>query len=421
MILPNLSEAYFYAYEVQAAGLEAVERAIKYFKVVLEHGPQDRRWSTRYKIGQCYSALYSKLKIPADLDAAIDHLTGSLEGELERDERQGSLMELSKVLSKKYDMTRDKVLLDAAIHWSRIAVQENQGEPSILRNLANLRYWTYKDLKDPTALDEAIDIYEVIWALYQSKPGRSMATFYYSFGTALMRRYDGMEARRQGNLQDIERAVDLMQLAVSNASRDVLEEYQHRLKGAIARRDKALGNATSSPPGTMRSSNTVNFPSTPISPTSISFADQTFEFPPKSGVPKRAPIPSLSSHAEPPPATPVATSNHRMSRSSERPAPSRASQVPSEAPSEATIIPIRRGQTAPSLLSESMSFMTVPAVQDLPSMDAPHRPRVLRRQTRSIPTVPLAKTPPATKLSPIPEKSRINFLSFAKLRGSKAV
>jgi hypothetical protein len=395
--------------------LEAVERSIKYFKVVLEHGPPEKQWSTRYKIGQCYSALYTKLRIPVDLDAAIDNLTKSMEGELEREERQGALMELSKMLAKKYDISRDKELLDAAIHWSRIAVQENQGEPWILRNLANLLYWMYKDLKDPAALDESINFYEVIWTLYQTKPGRSMTTFYYSFGTALMRRYDGQEARRPGNLQEIERAVDLMQLAVSQATPQFLDEYQHRLKGAITRRDRAMGNATSSPPGTMRSSNTLNFPSSPISPTAVSFAEQNTEFPPKSSVPRRAPIPSLSSHAEP--TAPIASATHRTSRPSESQQSSRISQ----APSEATITPIRRGQPAPSLLSESMSVMTVPAVQDLPSMDAHSaRPRVLRRQTRSIPTVPFAKTPPPTKLSPIPEKSRINFLSFARLRGPKA-
>lgn len=392
-----------------------MERSIKYFKIVLEHGAPEKQWSTRYKIGQCYSALYTKLRTPVDLDAAIDSLTKSMEGALEREERQGALMELSKTLAKKYDMSRDKALLDGAIHWSRIAVQENQGEPWILRNLANLLYWMYKDLKDPAALDEAIDIYEVIWALYQTKPGRSMATFYYSFGTALMRRYDGQEARRQGHLQDIERAVDLMQLAVSEANPQFLDEYKHRLRGAITRRDRAMGNATSSPPGTMRSANTLNFPSSPNSPTAVSFAEQNMEFPPKSGVPKRAPIPSLSSHAEP--TAPIASATHRTSRLSESQHSSRNSQ----APSEATIIPIRRGQTAPSLLSESMSVMTVPAVQDLPSMDAHSaRPRVLRRQTRSIPPVPLSKTPPPTKLSPIPEKSRINFLSFARLRGPKA-
>jgi hypothetical protein len=344
-----------------------------------------------------------------DLDAAIGSLTKSMEGELEREERQGALMELSKTLAKKYEISRDKAFLDAAIHWSRIAVQENQGEPWILRNLANLLYWMYKDLKNPASLDEAIEIYEVIWALYQTKPGRSMATFYYSFGTALMRRYDGQEVRRQDHLQDIQRAVDLMQLAVSEATPQFLDEYKHRLGGAITRRDRAMGNVTSSPPGTMRSSNTLNFPSSPISPTGVSFAEQSMEFPPKSGLPKRAPIPSLSSHAEP--TAPIAT--HRISRPSESQHSSRISQ----APSEATIIPIRRGQTAPSLLSESMSVMTVPAVQDLPSMA---RPRVLRRQTRSIPTVPLSKTPPPTKLSPIPEKSRINFLSFGRLRGPKA-
>lgn len=414
--MTNLGEALFYAYEVGVAGVEAVDRAIKHFVVVHAHCEEKKRASTRYKIGQCYSALYIRLKDIKDLDAAIDNFRASIEGELDREERQSALMELSRTLAKKYDASRERVDLEEAIKFARMTVQENQGEPWILRNLANLLYWMFKDLKDSQALDEAIEYYELVWALYQAKPGRSMATFYYSFGTALIRRYDAVtDGRRSGTLQDIERAVDLLQLAVNNATSECLEDYRHRLKGATARRDKAASNPqTQSPPSTMRSSNTIGFPSSPNSPVAVSFAEQQFDLPKRSSTLRRAPIPSLSSQPEALPTIPFSTD--RRSRASD----SQSTVRNSQAPSESTITPLRRGQTAPSLLSESMSIMTVPAVQNLPSMDQ-QRPRVLRRhappRSGSIPVLPMDKPPIPTKVVSLsPEKPRRDFLSFARLR-----
>lgn len=277
----------------------------------------------------------------------------------------------------------------------------------------------FKDLKDSQALDEAIEYYELVWALYQAKPGRSMATFYYSFGTALIRRYDAAtDGKRTGKLQDIERAVDLLQLAVGSATPDCLDDYQHRLKGAISRRDKAASNPrTSSPPSTMRSSNTIGFPSSPNSPVAVSFAEQQLDLPKRSSTLRRAPIPSLSSQPEALPTIPFSTD--RRSRASDSQSTVRSSRS-SKAPSESTITPSRRGQPTPSLLSESMSIMTVPAMQNLPSVDQQQaRPRVLRRAVRSgsIPMVPLDKPPIPTKVIPSsPEKPRRDFLSFARLR-----
>jgi hypothetical protein len=379
------------------------------------HGRLERRASTRYKIAQCYSALYTRLKKRDHLDSAIEKFRASIEAELDSEERQGAMMELSRTLASKYDASRDREDLEEAIKFARMAVQENQGEPWILRNLANLLYWMFKDLKDGSALDEAIDYYEVVWALYQQKPGRSMATFYYSFGTALVRRFDsGTDGKRAGKLQDIERAVDLLQLAVGSATPQCLDDYKHRLKSAVGRRDKAASNPQShSPPLTMRSSNTVGFPSNPGSPVAVSFSEQQMELPKRSSTLRRAPIPSLSSRPE-------TFSSHssnvdRTSKNDESQLSSRSSQVPSET----TIIPTRR-QTAPSLLSESMSIMSVPAVQNLPSLDQQQaRPRVLRRAIRShsIPAVPLAALPMPTKIVPVsPEKSRRDFLSFTRLR-----
>ncbi|KIM28846.1 hypothetical protein M408DRAFT_68928 [Serendipita vermifera MAFF 305830] len=416
-LLTNLAEALFYAYEVGVAGVEAVDRAIKHLVVVHAHCREEKRATTRYKIGQCYSALYIRLKNREDLDAAIENFRASVEGEqLDREERQSALMELSRTLAKKYDASRERIDLEEAIKFARMTVQENQGEPWILRNLANLLYWMFKDLKDAQALDEAIEYYELVWALYQAKPGRSMATFYYSFGTALIRRYDAAtDGKQTGRVQDIERAVDLLQLAVNNATPECLEDYRHRLKGAITRREKAANNPqTQSPPATMRSSNTIGFPSSPSSPVAVSFAEQQFDLPKRSSTLRRAPIPSLSSQPEALPTIPFTTD--RRSR-----VDSQSTVRSSKAPSESTITPMRRGQTAPSLLSESMSIMTVPAVQNLPSMDQ-QRPRVLRRAGRSasIPVVPLDKPSIATKMLPTtPEKPRRDFLSFARLR-SKA-
>jgi hypothetical protein len=430
--LTNLGEAYFFAYEVGAADIEAVNQSIKYFRIVLEHGAPEKRGSSLYRIGQCYSTLYARKKENADLDAAIENLEAATQHELDREDRQGALMELSRTLARKYDLTRVNVDLDNAIQWARVAVEENQEDPLILRNLANLLYWKYKDMKDTKALDEAIDYYEIIWGLYERKPGKNMASYHFSFGTALIRRFD--EAKGYGRLQDIERAVDLLELAVKSATPQCLDDYQHRLKGAISRRDKAQANPNASPLSTIRSSNTIGFPS---SPTAISFADPPMETPRHSKIQRRAPIPSLASR--PDAATISSTSLDRTSKASEKP-----SEKPSEKASEkaneqadenqrplsmqstqstlrnsrasqATIVPVKKGPPAPSLLSESMSVMTVPAVQDLPQA----RPRVLRRATRSVPVVPLAKPPTATKVvAGSPEKPR--FLSFARLRGSKS-
>jgi len=414
-ILTNLGEALFYAFEVGVTGVEAVERAIKYFIVVQMHGRPERRASARYRIAQCYSALYTRSKSKEYLDNAIENFRGSIEGELDNEERQGALMELSRTLARKYETSRERRDLDEAIKFARMAVQDNQSEPWILRNLANLLYWMFKDLKDAAALDEAIDYYEVIWALYQNKPGRSMATFYYSFGTALIRRYDAAaDRKRTGRLQDIERAVDLLQLAVGSATPECLDDYKHRLKGAVARKEKATSNPQSnSPPPTMRSSNTVGFPSIPNSPVAISFAEQQAELPRRSSTLRRAPIPSLSSHPET--LASLSSNEDRTPQISD----SRPLSGGSQAPSDTTITPVRRGQTAPSLLSESMSIMTVPAVQNLPSMDQQQaRPRVLRRAVRSnsIP-VSLVTPPMPTKIVPgSPEKPRRDFLLFARLR-----
>jgi hypothetical protein len=380
------------------------------------HGRLEKQASTRYKIAQCHSALYTRLKKREHLDFAIENFRASIEAELDSDERQGALMELSRTLASKYDASREREDLEEAIKFARMAVQENQSEPWILRNLANLLYWMFKDLKDRSALDEAIDYYEVVWALYQHKPGRSMATFYYSFGTALVRRFDsGTDGKQAGMLQDIERAVDLLQLAVGSATPQCLDDYKHRLRSAVGRRDKAASNPQShSPPPTMRSSNTVGFPSSPSSPVTVSFSDQQMELPKRSSTLRRAPIPSLSSRPET--FSSRSSNADRTSTTSESQPISRNSQ----APSEATITPIRRGQTAPSLLSESMSIMTVPAVQNLPSLDQQQtRPRVLRRALRSnsIPAVPYATLPVPTKIMSVsPEKPRRDFLSFARLR-----
>ncbi|KAG8756688.1 hypothetical protein FRC14_002824 [Serendipita sp. 396] len=416
-ILTNLGEAYFYAYEVSASGPEAVELAIKTFQSALTHGSKENQGGTRYRVGQCYSALYGRRRQREDLDAAIENLRAATEHELEDEDRQGALMELSRTLARRYDLTREEADLNDAIHWAKMALEENQGEPSILRNLANLLYWKYKDLKDQAALDQAIEYYEVIYALYQNKPGRSLASFYYSFGTALIRRFDAMEGQNQGRMQDIERAIDLMEWAVRSATPECLDDYQHRLKGARSRRDRLVNRRTSSPPATMRSSNTIGFPSQPASPTAISFAEQQ-ELPKRSSTLRRAPIPSLSSH----PDTPGSSSTviYRISKDSDT--RSRSGSRSSEAPSESTIIPMRQSQPAPSIFSESMSVMSVPAVQDLPPMDIHQaRPRVLRRATKGIPIPTLAKSPASPKLGPSPpEKPRREFLSFVKLRTPKS-
>ncbi|KIM30186.1 hypothetical protein M408DRAFT_294921 [Serendipita vermifera MAFF 305830] len=113
-LLTSLAEALFYACEVGVAGVEAINCAIKHLVVVHAHCREEKRASTRYKTGQCYSALYTRLKNREDLDAAIENFRASTEGELDREERQSALTELSRTLAKKYDALRERIDLEEA-------------------------------------------------------------------------------------------------------------------------------------------------------------------------------------------------------------------------------------------------------------------------------------------------------------------
>lgn len=203
---------------------------------ILERGKPEDRHVTQCKMGQYYAALYSRDRMPSDLNAAIDHLKMGLKGKLRRETRRWTILELSRALSKKYEKSRNREHLDSAIQWSRIALQENPDDVSILRMFGNLCYWSYKESEDASALDESIECYQKAWTLYQIKRGLNMATFYYSYGSVLLRRYERMESMQKGNIEDVERAIELLRLAVRNASSRDLDEFRRRLRGAIARR-----------------------------------------------------------------------------------------------------------------------------------------------------------------------------------------
>jgi tetratricopeptide (TPR) repeat protein len=243
-ILVNLGEAYFLAYEVGQADIEMVHQSVKCFKAVLDYSVRENHGSTMYRMGKCYSALYMKKREISDLEAAIINLEAATQHQLDKEERQIAMVELSRMLARKYDRSRAPLDLDNAIRWARVAAQGNQENEVTMRNLANLLYQMYKATKDTRVLDELIDNYERIWTLYQRNPGKSAASFHYRFGTALIWRFD--EASGHRRLQDVERAIHLLQLAVADASPQSLNDYQRRLEAAVSRQDKIQAKRLSS-------------------------------------------------------------------------------------------------------------------------------------------------------------------------------
>jgi hypothetical protein len=196
----------------------------------------------------CHARLYIQTRDPSVLEAAITNFKAAAEHQLDKRERRGVIKELSGMLARKYDVTRVIFDLQEAIRWARIAVEENPICPLTLQNAAGLIYRMCEDVNDTGALDESIKYFEATWTLYKRKPGKYMATFYYRFANALIRRSD--EAGTHEQLQDIEHAIDLLKLAVDNASPQQVDLYQYRLKDAIIRQDRIYANRTASPPPT---------------------------------------------------------------------------------------------------------------------------------------------------------------------------
>jgi tetratricopeptide (TPR) repeat protein len=255
-----LADAYFYAYEEGSISAKGLERCIDHSITILERGKPEDRYVTRCKMGQYYAALYGRDRVSSDLNAAIDNLKVGLKGKLRRETRRWAILELSRALSKKYERSRDKEHLDSAIHWSRVALHENPDDASILRMFGNLCHWNYKESGDVLALDESIECYQKAWTIYQAKQGLNMPMFYYSFGSVLLRRYDKMKSTRKENMEDVERAIELLQLAVRNASSRDLDEFRHRLSGAIARqRDSSRRDSSHKGPQSPRSAPLVAY------------------------------------------------------------------------------------------------------------------------------------------------------------------
>lgn len=400
--------------------------AISHLRSALAHVSQDNRGILHFKIGQSYSALYNRRKQPPDLQSSIQYLTQSLTGSLDAISRQTAIMELSRTYTRKFDQTKHKDDIDTALHWARIGVTENQGEAWILRDLANLLYWLYKLYRDPKALDEAIDYYEILWALYQSKPGRSMPTYYFAFATALIRRFDLVESSKVRpvsgkKLRDIERSVDLLQLAIRSAGSsdaEAIRDYTARLNLAQAKLERAKAGESSS--------EAVSFPPLSPGPLSPPFALTNGSM---------ATIPGGAFTEIRGPDT--GTMQRKASLRRSKPSNASTSTVP-PLPAQ----PIGR-TVAPSVISEDISIMTVPPAKDIPAVAT--RPRVLKRTSRvsqvgslsPIPpvisngtngssgeeTAPVANTPTVKRSTTgkVPEKLRgMDFLRFGLLKSAKA-
>jgi hypothetical protein len=236
-----LADAYFFAYKEGQAGAEAIYQSFKYLDLILKHGPTEKHGINIYQKGKLCMKLYLKNRNNDDLDRAIAEFKAATRYELDQQDREDGIMELSRALSERYNHKRSIADLYDATQWAHVAVKENPKNLLALQNVADLLHWIYKETQDARALDKSIDYYEATRALYSPIPGKDGAPFHYRFGIALIRRFDrddGHETLQDiEHLQDIERAVVFLRLAVAEASPQKLDRYQHCLMDAITRQN----------------------------------------------------------------------------------------------------------------------------------------------------------------------------------------
>lgn len=212
-------------------GYSALQAAIDYLKISLSHAGPSVRSSLNYKIGKAYAASYLELGGQDDLQSAILHLQKATSGRLSPEEMEDLMLELSHAYMKQYENNSSKGPLESAIYWARRAVhvRHQSGDHQILQKVASLLTILYKSFNDQTALDSAIICYEQVWDSHIHQSAEDVATFYYSFGTALTNRSKISTNSTDQNLRDLSRGIKLMTMAVENAKTADVGSYKAQL------------------------------------------------------------------------------------------------------------------------------------------------------------------------------------------------
>jgi hypothetical protein len=237
VILPNLGDAYCLAYYNKFSDISAISRAIERYSSALSVATPEASPKLRYKLGKAYATLFVETHEDTSLRLGYSYLEESVAGNLPASDREDAAIELSNVYSHEYEQRKSRDSLDSAIYWARRAVhiQDEEGNPRILRKVASLVTQVYKDFGDTAALEGAILCYEHAWDLPGSHQNKDSATFYYNYGTVLMRRSSVAYAAQQQVKSDLKRAVEVLQLAVDKAESEDSLMYEVQLKTAQER------------------------------------------------------------------------------------------------------------------------------------------------------------------------------------------
>jgi hypothetical protein len=235
-----LGDAYCFAHSKGLLDYPVIQRAIECFKTGISYAPPNGYGSLNYRIGKSYSALYLERNDAEDLKAATYYLRQATSGTLSDEEMEDAAIELSDIFMKHYEKNRDKESLETAIYWARRAVhvKYQDGDSRILRRLGSLLALLYKDFQDQAALEDAILCYEQVWDLHNRQTEEDVATYYYNFATALMRRSTIPTTENKRRIQDLGRAVELLTLAIASANAEKEEDtlaYKVQLKTAKER------------------------------------------------------------------------------------------------------------------------------------------------------------------------------------------
>lgn len=234
-ILPNLGDAYCYAYDQGVAELPVLQLAINCFQTALPYASPGISARIHYKAAETYSVLFERRKSQDDRKSAESHFEEALAGQLPPDEAERANLQLSKFYLDEYQQTKERSSLDTALYWARRAVyiKSKEGDPLILRKVAGLLVTMSKDFGDGNSLNAAIESYQQVWDLVATQGGEDLSTFYYNYGTALMRRsaisnVDALKMRHD----DLQNAVRLLALALKVAEQDDTLALQIQLKTA---------------------------------------------------------------------------------------------------------------------------------------------------------------------------------------------
>ncbi|KIM29279.1 hypothetical protein M408DRAFT_121808 [Serendipita vermifera MAFF 305830] len=241
MILPNLGDVYCIAYSHRLSGLSSISRAIKHYSTALSMSRPEGLARLQYKIGKAYATMFIHTSNDEDLRLGHSYLEPCVVSDLPVEDKEDAALKLSAMYEHKYDEMLTRDTLDSAIYWARRAVhiQDENSDPRILRKVASLLTLLYKDFGDISALDSAITSYENVWDYSGTHETEDSATFYFNYGTALMRRSSAGYTSHQRVLADLKRAIELLQQAVDNADSDDLLAYEFQLNTALERFNKA--------------------------------------------------------------------------------------------------------------------------------------------------------------------------------------